>query len=413
MFLFLLACTQSKPLRSQLANALSEENIEKVRQIVDEVKSKLGDKAGIPEVDDSFREIPVNENFLDSLEIMKGFTEYNIKIQKFRWWRINIDPTKLDHFLREPASVITGCCYSYKNNLYDCETSLELAKEAAQFLIWAQQKAKTGVYPFPAVRNITKDDAFIAAEKFLTEAEKRGELENIVNNGWIIEDLGDGGLQFDNGEAGDAMFRLYEITKDTVYLNSALKSANWAISRPLVPNWNYNSFSVFLLAKAYQITRKQKYLDSALKKALIGVLPGQLKDGQRIGRWVDPHNAKPSYHYIMMRSLVQLISVMPKLHKDRPTILNALKLGLKARNIDFISRGAPNKNSALYTLIEVNKIFINEKKFLKETYSDKALDALIKLVSFEYRQGKLPVGPSEWGMTLDYLIWRKSNLLSE
>jgi len=98
-------------------------------------------------------------------------------------------------------------------------------------------------------------------------------------------------LQFDNGECGIAMFDLFELTQDPRYLDSARQAANWALTRPLCTNWNYNSFSVHLLAKAYDVTQEPEYRDAALKKALLGVIPGQLIDGPRAGRWMDAHNA--------------------------------------------------------------------------------------------------------------------------
>ena len=79
------------------------------------------------------------------------------------------------------------------------------------------------------------------------------------------------------------------------------------------------------LAKAYAITGEATYLEAALRKARLGVIPGQLTDGPRAGRWIDPHNARPAYHYIMMRSLAQLLAVMPEDPVDRADILNALK----------------------------------------------------------------------------------------
>src|SRR5690606_30602806 len=144
------------------------------------------------------------------------------------------------------------------------------------FLLWAQEQAGAGVFPFPAVRGATEGGAFGAAEKFLARMEENGRLDEVVRNGWVVNDTGDGGLQFDNGEAGVALFELYEVSRNETYLASATKAADWAKSRALVTNWNYNSFSVYLLATAYRVTGKREYLESAVTKARIGVIPGQL-----------------------------------------------------------------------------------------------------------------------------------------
>jgi hypothetical protein len=46
-----------------------------------------------------------------------------------------------------------------------------------------------------------------------------------------------------------------------------------------VTNWNYNSFSVFLLAEVYRITGDEKYLESA-RKIQCGFLGGSLDTGE-------------------------------------------------------------------------------------------------------------------------------------
>ena len=131
------------------------------------------------------------------------------------------------------------------------------------------------------------------------EGEKRG--MKMTENGWAIEDIDEGGLQFDNGEAGAGLLHAYALTGDKKYLESARRAADWAMTRKLVANWNYNSFSGWLLARLYRVTGERKYLDAAIVKFEYGVLPGQWTDG----RWVDQHNARPQYHSVMARNLVE------------------------------------------------------------------------------------------------------------
>jgi hypothetical protein len=199
------------------------------------------------------------------------------------------------------------------------------------------------------------------------------------------------------------MLDLYEITKDNRYLESARKAANWAAERPLCPNWNYNSFSVFLLARIFSVTQEPKYLDAAIQKARLGVIPGQLKDGAHAGRWIDPHNARPAYHYIMMRSLAQLVGVMPSEHVARAEIVSALSMGLSTRNLEMIAQGVMNKDHAMESLLLVNQFFKDDVTFLRDTHSSAALDALGRLVSEEARRGQKPLGPRAWGLFLEFV----------
>ncbi len=397
----------ARSLTLELADALRREDSAAIAKLVEAARRKLGDDAGAPEKADQFLAIPSKAKRLSRDETLRAIEQVPQQIEKQRWWKIGLDPTKLDHALREPAAIIGCCVQIHRAKVAASDRALELAREAGDFLVWAQTQGEVGVFPFPTVAGVTKDNAFVAAERYLKQAKRDGRLDQVVRNGWATDDAGDGGLQFDNGEAGVAMFELYEATRERKYLDSAVRSADWAASRPLVTNWNYNSFSVWLLARAFAVTGDRKYLESATKKARLGVIPGQLIDGPHAGRWLDGHNARPPYHYIMLRSLVTLAEVMPKDDPARLEILRSLELGLKARNNDFVARGASNKDHALQVLLIVNREFAADTAFLTETQSVAALDALTKLISEEARRGKNPTGPRAWGMFLSDSLSRE------
>jgi hypothetical protein len=387
----------------QLDIALARQDIASILKAVEEQNRTLGGKAGVPEVDDRYLEIPTKETPYTAKEAKVGFSPWFKELEEKSWWKIGLDPTKLDHALREPAAIISGNVAVCRAKLDGSDHSLEIAKQAADFLIWAQRQAGTGLYPFPAARGVKRDNAFIASERFLARAERQGRLAEVVKNGWAIADDGNGGLQFDNGECGVAMLELYELTHERKYLDSARKAADWCIKRPVVRNWNYNSFSVYFLARAYREIGDAKYLAAAVKKTELGILPGQLVSGPNVGRWNDPHNARPSYHYIMLRALAELVAVLPQSHPSHKTITESLRLGLKNRNKEVTQRGAANKDKAIETLMIVQRAFRNDSTFRRETHSDQALEALVKLVSQQARQGKAPLGPSEWGHFLEFV----------
>lgn len=396
--------SKAQTLRAQLASALADQDAVAIRKAVADVNRHLSEKAGVPETPDKHVPIPKAGKWLTADEAAPGFEPSFEQLEKLRWWKIGLDPTKLGHALREPAAVASGNLAVCRAKLKAADRSLELAKEAGDFLIWAQEQGGTGVFPFPASRGVSRAAEFLAAEQQLKRAEKDGRLDLVVKNGWAINDDGDGGLQFDNGECGLTMLELYEFTKEKKYLEAAKKSADWALSRPLVVNWNYNSFSVYLLARAYRVTGESKYLEAATKKAVLGVIPGQLTEGPRAGRWNDAHNARPGYHYIILRSLAELALALPKDDAARPGVLASLRLGLMARNKDFLDQGAPNKDKAMEALLLVNHAFSDDRTFLRETMSAEALDALAKLVSEQARRGSSPLGPREWGHFLEYVV---------
>lgn len=394
----------TRELRERLASALAHEHADAIDSAVAALNLQYGATAGVPEAPDEYLPIPRDSAWLTAVEAARGIEPLFAKLESLRWWRIGLDPTNLDHALREPAAVASGLAAAARACTLGAERSLALAKDAGDFLVWAQQQAATGVFPFPASRGAARSRAFWAAKGSLRCAEQEGRLAAMVNNGWIIDDTGEGGLQFDNAEAGVAVLALYALAGDKRYLDSAMKAADWAASRPLVGNWNYNSFSVFLLARSARMTGRIDHLEAATKKASLGVIPGQLQSGPLAGRWHDPHNARPAYHYIILRSLAELAIVLPAEHVSRPSVLSALRLGLKARNKDFLARGASNLDSAMETLLIVNRAFARDRRFLEETLSADALDALAKLVSARARRGHMALGPTPWGQFLEFII---------
>ncbi len=404
LFLFGISCSSLLAQFSldALSKALIAEDRAAIQSCVDEGRRSLGSKAGEPEVPDEYARVSPDWLPLSSELARLGFRRDFKKLESMRWWKIGVDPKTLKAPLRGPASVLSGNIAVARAGLEGADQSLAVAKQAADFLIWAQDQAESGLFPFPAARGTSNERAMEAATSFLAKAEKAGKLDSVVRNDWAFDDMGDGGLQFDNGECGVAMFEIYDFTTDARYLKSARRSADWAAERPLCTNWNYNSFSVEILAKAFEVTQERRYLEKAIDKAILGVLPGQLREGPRAGRWIDPHNARPAYHYIMMRALTRLIDVMPTDAPARVEILRCLSLGLQTRNEEIVTRGVMNKDKAIESLLLVNSVFKADENFLNETRSSEALLILTKLVSEEYRRGKHPLGPREWGLFLEY-----------
>lgn len=400
--------TATSPVK-MLADALLREDAKAIEDAVEIGLKKLGDQAGVPEVPDEYDPVPSSARALSKAEAQRGFAPNLDRLKKLAHWRVGLDPTKMTEPLRGAASVISGCVAVAKAKLEAGEECLELAKRMADFLMWAQEQAGAGCFPFPAARGTSDDRAMAVAKRFLDQAEKTGRLDQVVRNGWAFEDNQDGGLQFDNGECGVAMFELYELTKDERYLNSAKRSADWAANRPLVTNWNYNSFSVLLLAKAYSVTNEARYLDAAVKKAILGVIPGQLRDGPRAGRWMDPHNARPAYHYLMLASLAELSSVLPAERPEYAPISAALKRGLTSRNKEMIERGVMTKDKAVEALILVERHFGRDEDLMTTTHSKAALDRLCRYCSEQARRGKLPLSPRGWGWMLAFLSSNNSS----
>lgn len=389
-----------KKIGNELAAAQKAEDEREVQRLAKKAIEALGDQAGMPEIADQFRDVPKNAKPLTPEELPNAFDRYIDFIENQKWWTIGLDPAKTKHLPRELAAIIEGCLAARVVNDANAERLLKIAKEAGDFLVWSQNQAGTGVVPFPAVRN-GRGRPFEVAERFMRQAEKEGRLDQVVKRGWAVEDFSDGGLQFDNGLAGVALMKLFEATKDDKYQKAAMRAADWAATRPVVTNWNYNSFSVFLLAEVYRVTGDKKYLESAKKKTRLGILPGQLTEGPRQGRWADAHNARPAYHYIMIRGLAALAAAMPNDDADLPAVVDSLRLALSARNPDF-QKGIFNADSSMEALIRVKMLPPHVAVRLTECKTQEALETLERYAAEGFRARKPRLGPGAWGQLLAY-----------
>jgi hypothetical protein len=146
------SASKSSDPSAALAAALAREDLPAVRAAVAAERDRLGDRAGEPEVPDEYRPVPKDATLLTRAEARRGFTAQFAALEKMRWWKVGVDPTALAAPLRGPASVIVGNVAVARAKLEGSERSLAIAKDAAEFLLWAQQQAGSGGFPFPAAR---------------------------------------------------------------------------------------------------------------------------------------------------------------------------------------------------------------------------------------------------------------------
>jgi hypothetical protein len=175
-------------------------------------------------------------------------------------------------------------------------------------------------------------------------------LEEYFRDGWFVKDPlpkgNDGGLQFDNGVCGEAILLAGVVLGDPTLVAASRRAARWARDQAVAPNWNYNAFSVRLMAWQALVDDDAALGEAALDKAWWGVLPGQLANG----RWADGHNARVVYHVILMASLAPLL---PRAGARRAAVESALRaaLGSYAEEVDA-AKGTAGDDSAIRALVE-------------------------------------------------------------
>jgi hypothetical protein len=386
-----------------LATAQLRKDEPQVRELAAQAFELLRESAGTPEVPDEYLAPPEAVPPLTAAEARAGFDKLLRFVQRHRWWKIGLDPMQTEHLPREVAGMLTGCLAGCRAGVPRRDELLAEAVAAGDYLLWTQTAGGTGGIPFPAFRG-GSNRAFESAERFLRAAESAGRWNDVVKNGWAVDDLSDGGLQFDNGLCGVALLELYEVTGERRFLEGGLAAADWTISRPCVTNWNYNSFSVYLLATAYRHSHDPRHLAAAREKARLGVLPGQLLDGPRAGRWADPHNARPAYHYIMLRGLTALLAALPADDPDRTRLAGAIALGMQARNGEFAARGVMNVDSALESLLLFQSLPDETRQAIGPCGVDEALAVLERHCTTRLRRGESPCSPGVGGRYFEWVL---------
>jgi hypothetical protein len=311
---------QVRPALERGREALAAKDAEATQKAVQEAVEILGPTRYFPPIDQSsFSIAAVRERWIKEIDRGKRGLPW-LKNPKG-------DPTRMQAGLREAAWPLDSLARTAMLFPEHREELTAIVREGADWLVSLQHSS--GVFPFPVGPGLNPRDK---VGHIVARAMK--EHPEIVVGGWI-PDASDGGLQFDNGLCGRALISAWELTREEKYLEAARKSGGWAMSRPLVSNWNYNAFSVGLLARLASATGEAKYLDAAVEKAQIGVLPGQMATG----RWFDAHNACAVYHNILMRELLELFHALPKDHSFRPTVSDAVTRGLNQAAAETLANG--------------------------------------------------------------------------
>ncbi len=309
--------------------ALAAEDAAAVRASVVKATAALGPWAGNPETATRYFPPVVTTPFDPAVAREWWLKEIRRGVRALPW-RKNPkgDPRQMLAGLRVAAWPLDSLARTATLFPEQREELTAVVREGADWLIKLQHSS--GVFPFPIGPGLKPREKV----GYIVQRAIKEHPEMVVND-WIPDDGTDGGLQFDNGLCGRALLSAWQLTKDVRYLNAARKSGDWAMKRPLVSNWNYNAFSVGLLARLASATGDDAYLAAAVNKADTGVLPGQMPNG----RWFDAHNACAVYHNILMRDLLELFHALPADHAFRPTLLDALTRGLNQAADETLAKG--------------------------------------------------------------------------
>jgi hypothetical protein len=333
---------RAKTLHDELRQALVAEDAARIAIAVSDLRRELGPDVSMPEVATDYAGPPdatprpadeFLKLWLDDCQRRAGREPWDAAAAALRAGRAPIR-------LRDSQRMAEA--YLATAKLLGPEAGAPYRERALAGLRFIRScQAKSGVFGYPY--NPKRTDRLGQQAAALVE---RGQKQGftMVEGVWIIDDLGSGDLQFDNGVCGLAMFKAHALTGEKEFLDSAVRAAEWALKRPLVPNWNYNSFSARLLARAFLVTKENQFLEGARRKFELGVLPGQTETG----RWFDPHNARTQYHAILATATFDYMELLTAIKApDLPAAKQAATRALNNLAAQTIAFGASNPHEML------------------------------------------------------------------
>jgi len=321
-----------QPLFADLRESVSSKDAAGTKMICDRIIEVLGPWAGNPEEAPRYYR-PIERSEPDLAAVRKLWEKLaGASRPKVAWVRApNGDPRRMETGLRAAGRPMLAYLAMARAEPRRKDEYLSLARTGGDYLVKLQRP--DGLFPFPDLRG---------RSRFFDPLQKKLFLKHpgAFQDGWIVDDGGSGDLQYDQGICGVAMAELYRATGDREYLESACKAADWSASRPMTVNWNYNAFSVWLLARVARVANQRRHFEAAVEKLRVGVLPAQMQDG----RWFDPHNAKLAYHAILLRGILEVYLALPKRDPHRPEVRDALVRGLDNAAAETCQRGASYVN---------------------------------------------------------------------
>lgn len=302
-------------LEERLAQAMNSSDSTQVSSVMAECMKLFGDNAGVPDLrrkGDRGKSLPVKP-----ADVVDVFLKV-IQIDPRSFKALSSGKPVGDTLPRGYASVVHGCLtirpLVEKHFREKLEILDGLIKGCCTTLIGLQ--VDKGYFKFPDLRG--KHVRFgEMIEKLVVKD------PDAIQDGWVVVPDPDGSSQFDAGECGSALLLAGRTLKNDAWKRAGLKTADWALSSALVPNFSYNASSVSLLCDAHRVSGEKKYLDSAWKKYEFGVASGLAANG----RWIDAQNARTVNHVILLRSQHDLLETLPA-GKDRDAVEKSARLAV-------------------------------------------------------------------------------------
>jgi len=351
-----IACTSREDIRRELDAAMAAKQTARVWMIAQQCYLPfLGEVAGVPDDQALLKYAQNADTVLTSSELEAEYHRFWKDLQRI----FNADGTMQGsepHLLRDQVSPAINLLQFIQGGVPNRAEALALLTHVADQLLAVQRSS--GLFGAPDLRRLpTLMDSTLSH----VQAVQRTQLEDHdFEEGWQTTSY-QGGLQLDHGLALALLAQLHDATSDDTgkwnhaarraeYAAAARRAGEWATAQPCVENFNYNAFSAYGLAHLGLTLREKTWRRAAVEKMKLGVFPGTIPAGHfgdlRDGRYMDPHNARNGYHWIIVRGAIATRAALEAEDPDAEVIRYYADLNLGAGVREILERGVCHTSPA-------------------------------------------------------------------
>ena len=318
-----------------------------IRSTLDEMRTILGDQAGLPEIRRVGR-TPAVKRPIREADALRLFVA---ALEAENWLMRPIAAKKPlpDTSLTTYASLIEACSGARESaeRLAPDRVPLLDGVIQASCLMLARRQQADGHFSFLDPRG--------KAGKLASVVEgMAAQRPDAVKDGWVIHVDPLGMAQAETGACGVALAAAGKALGRPDLTQAAQKAADWAMGQPCLPNFVANAASAGLLARAYLDARQDRHLVGLARKLSVGLLPGQVENG----RWVDATSATTPNHLAILRALHDAWEAIPVDRDElRDDLKPAIDLAMNSLLAESKTLGVPSQGNALRDLLRHRDLF--------------------------------------------------------
>jgi hypothetical protein len=320
---------------------MKQGDLASIRSTLGEMRTILGDQAGLPEIRRPGR-APAVKRPIAPAEAVRLFVG---AIEAEQWLMRPIANKRPlpDTSLTTYASLMEACSEIRPAVEEHAPEKVELIDKIIQACgqMLTRRQQPDGHFPFLDPRGkpsklATAVDSMVAQSPLA------------VKDGWVVAPDPLGAAQAENAYCGMALLKAGAALKRPEWAQAASRAADWAAGQPCLPYFLANALSAALLARAYLDAGQERHLAGLIAKLNVGLLPGQVENG----RWIDAATAQTTNHLAILQALHDAWEAVPP---DRGLLRDELRASLDRAAASLLEEckalGVPAQGGALRALV--------------------------------------------------------------